>query len=266
LFLAGCAAAPLPPAPASSVSFAVLGDTPYSQDQARRLDRLIDDVNRERPAFVVHLGDVGTSAQACRQDWLLARKEQFGRFQAPFVLVPGDNEWSDCHRRGREPLRRLEAWRALFCAQGNALQVERQAGEYCEHVRWRIGDTLFVTLNVPGNNNNARMPAEQEARMKAVLAWIDEAERLAPGRLVLLAQANPFVPRLGYSLFVERLQTLGQRMPGRVVLVHGDTHLYRDDEPLPGLRRIEVWGSPWVSWTRGLLAPGELRFDAAGQY
>jgi len=34
------------------------------------------------------------------------------------------------------------------------------------------------------------------------------------------------------------------------VLIHGDTHLYRDDEPLSGVRRIEVWGSPVVSWTR----------------
>jgi len=23
-----------------------------------------------------------------------------------------------------------------------------------------------------------------------------------------------------------------------------------DDEPLPGVRRIEVWGSPFVAWTR----------------
>jgi len=38
--------------------------------------------------------------------------------------------------------------------------------------------------------------------------------------------------------------------PGRVVLIHGDTHLYKDDEPLPGLRRVEVWGSPFVDWTR----------------
>jgi hypothetical protein len=35
-----------------------------------------------------------------------------------------------------------------------------------------------------------------------------------------------------------------------VLLIHGDTHLARDDEPLPGLRRVEVWGSPVVSWTR----------------
>jgi hypothetical protein len=39
-------------------------------------------------------------------------------------------------------------------------------------------------------------------------------------------------------------------MPGRVIIVHGDTHLYKDDEPLPGLRRIETWGSPFVRWLR----------------
>jgi hypothetical protein len=33
-----------------------------------------------------------------------------------------------------------------------------------------------------------------------------------------------------------------------VTLIHGDTHLARDDEPLPGLRRVEVWGSPFVRW------------------
>jgi len=41
------------------------------------------------------------------------------------------------------------------------------------------------------------------------------------------------------------------------VLVHGDLHTYRDDRPLPGLRRIEVWGSPIVSW---------LRIDAGGAH
>lgn len=223
---------------------------------------MIADLNLERLAFVVHLGDVGSSAQACGDGWLAARKAQFAKIRHPFVLVPGDNEWSDCD----DPLPRLRAWRALFCGEERGLSVERQRGAYCEHLRWRLGDTLFVTLNVPGNNNNVRMPEEADARMKAVLAWIDEAEQLAPPRLVLLAQANPFVPRLGFGSFIERLRKLGERMPGRVVLVHGDTHLYRDDEPLPGLRRVEVWGSPWVSWARGVLEPGRIAFEAGAQY
>jgi hypothetical protein len=77
-------------------------------------------------------------------------------------------------------------------------------------------------------------------------------------------QANPFItlPRDGYGSLREKLAELGKRLTGKIVLIHGDTHLYREDEPLPGLRRIEVWGSPIVSWMRASASPGILRVDA----
>jgi hypothetical protein len=179
----------------------------------------------------------------------MERKEQFARIRHPFVLLPGDNEWSNC----RQPLERLKRWRALFC--NPTLRVEVQQGEYCEHVRWHAGGMVFVALNVPGHDNNVRHP-EHGPRMRAALAWLDEAARLAESRdgLVVLMQANPFLPR-GFGALLERLETLAKAQP--VVLIHGDTHIYRDDEPLPGLRRIEVWGSPIVAWKR--LAISELR-------
>lgn len=225
----------------------MLGDAPYSEAEVERLDRVIDEMNRERLAFVVHVGDLGTSAQACTEEWLRARKEQLTRIRHPFLLVPGDNEWSDC----RNPLQRLASWRAHFC--NTTIKVERQSAEYCEHVRWQAGGWIFVALNVPGSNNNIRHP-EHAPRMKAVHAWLDEAAALAEKRsgLVVLMQANPFVrsPRDGFVSLREKFAGLGERSPGRVVLIHGDTHIYRDDEPLPGVRRIEVWGSPFVNWTR----------------
>jgi hypothetical protein len=89
--------------------------------------------------------------------------------------------------------------------------------------------------------------------MEAVFAWIDQSAALARQRglrLALLMQADPFVtaPRDGYGALREKLRELGARQ--RTVLIHGDTHLYRDDEPIPGVRRIEVWGSPVVDWLR----------------
>ena len=54
----------------------------------------------------------------------------------------------------------------------------------------------------------------------------------------------------------QSLERLAAKSPGKVVLIHGDTHLYREDEPLPGLRRIEVWGSPIVSWIQASASPG----------
>ncbi|HSJ97745.1 MAG TPA: hypothetical protein VLC53_11765, partial [Myxococcota bacterium] len=74
-----------------------------------------------------------------------------------------------------------------------------------------------------------------------------------------------FVARSGYRSLVERLAVMAARRPGRLVLVHGDTHIAKDDEPLPGLRRIETWGSPFVGWTR-LVLGDELRADNSAGY
>jgi len=256
LLLAGCASVP-----PSGLVFGVLGDTPYNSAEVQRLDALIDDMNQERLDFVVHVGDIGGGRLGCSDTWLAARKRQFARLNHRFVLIPGDNEWLDC----KDPPGRLTAWRAVFCAP--ALAVEVQPGEYCEHLRWAMGDALFVTLNVPGHDNNVRNAAEHSHRMAAVLAWLDESAALAQRRdatLVVFMQADPFLtlPRDGFSGLRERLATLGERMPGKVVLVHGDTHVYHDDEPIPGVHRLEVWGSPIVSWVRGQLDAGELRFSA----
>jgi hypothetical protein len=245
-FLLG-ACAPLPPS--DKDFFGVLGDTPYSEAEAERLDLLIDEINADKPAFVVHVGDIGSRALACSDGWLLQRKIQFARIRHPFALLPGDNEWTDC----LNPLERLRRWRETFCYGETIFNLVRQPGEYCEHIRWAAGGRVFVALNVPGSNNNVRHP-EHAPRMAAALAWLDEAAAAAERRngLVILMQANPFisVPRDGFAVLRERLRLLGERFPGKVTLIHGDTHVYRDDEPLPGLRRIEVWGSPVVAWTR----------------
>ncbi|MEA3194908.1 MAG: hypothetical protein QOD26_3241 [Betaproteobacteria bacterium] len=255
LLLAGCASAP----PPGALVFGVLGDTPYNAREVERLEALIDDINGAPLAFVVHVGDIGAGTSGCSDAWLQARKEQFARIRHPFVLIPGDNEWNDCPR----PLERLAAWRSVFCLPN--LKVDVQPGEYCEHMRWQSGGYVFVTLNVQGSNNNIRH-AEHGPRMAAVISWLDEGARLAERQrgLVVLMQGDPFIvlPRDGYAELRRKLAALGERMPGRVVLVHGDSHTYHDDEPIPGVRRLEVWGSPVVSWIRGEIGPEGVRFSA----
>ena len=247
--------------PPPGYTFALLGDTPYSASEVARLDRLIGDLNAERLELVVHLGDIGSSREACSDAWLDARKAQLARIRHAVVLVPGDNEWTDC----RDQRARLAAWRERFC--GAPFAVEVQAGEYCEHRRWQAAGLVFVTLNVPGSNNNRRDSQERARRMAAVLAWLDESAALAAGRgltLMVLMQADPFValPSDGYARLRDRLARLGRTMPGKVVLAHGDMHMYVEDEPWPGVRRLEVWGSPFVSWVRAEARAGEVRFSA----
>lgn len=272
LLLDGCVAAS--PAPPEAMAFALLGDTPYSQPQANLLNGLIDEMNRERLAFVVHVGDITSGLGPCGDEWMEARKRQFERIRHPFVLLPGDNDWTDCHRTGFDPLERLVKWRSLFCVPVPELKLERQTGR-CENVLWTVDGAVFVGVNVPGSNNNLgrtpEMDTEIAARMREVFAWLDEAERRAQSRraLVILMQANPdFEGRErrrvdGFAALKARLREIAARLGKPVLLVHGDTHYFQDDEPLPGLRRVEVWGSPYVRWLRARVVPEGFRIEQA---
>jgi len=212
----------------------------------------------------VHVGDIGTSAQAqaCGDAWLEARQRQFAKLRHPFVLLPGDNEWSDCAAHGLDPQARLAAWRRLFCRSAGNLQMQRQPG-FCENVRWHAGDLAFIGLNVPGGGN----PNLADARMAATLDWLDEslarAEQRGAARIFIFMHADPRFERVGsgdaYARLRAVLATHTAWFAERLVLVHGDTHVYRDDAPRPGLRRLEPWGAPFVSWLRVSLAGRRLR-------
>ena len=254
-----------------------MGDAPYSEGQAHALDALIDDLNAQPLAFVAHVGDITSGRGPCTDAWLEARQRQFARIRHPFVLLPGDNEWTDCHRSGFDPLERLAKWRTLFCLRPSpSFPFERQPGEYCEHIRWEHDGMLFVALNVPGSNNNlgrdAAMDAEYAHRMAAVFEWLDESVALAESRhlakVVVLMQADPFERHRpdGYARLRAVLAADAKRLGGKLVLIHGDGHVHKDDEPLPGLRRIEVWGSPVLGWLRLRVEGGELRSEVAGPY
>jgi len=275
--LAGCAAPA--PDPAEKTAFALMGDTPYSEGEVRRVDELIDDLNAQKLAFVAHVGDITSGRGPCTDAWFEARRAQFRRLRHPLMLLPGDNDWVDCHRSGFDPLERLAKWRSLFCSLSGDFSVQLQESEYCEHARWEFGGWLFVALNVQGSNDNlgrtAAMDAEHAARSRAVLAWIDDSERVFRERklrgLVLLMQANPFLkPRgtgaSGFDALLEKMASLGSAYPKRIVLVHGDTHTFRDDSPISGVRRIEVHGSPFVAWLKAHAAGAALEIDVGGMY
>jgi hypothetical protein len=253
LLLAACAQ--LEPLPQAQFAFGVLGDAPYSQAEVRKLDDLIGRINAQELAFVVHVGDLGTSArdQGCSDAWLDARKRQFAAIRHPFIIIPGDNEWTDCAKHGLDPEARLAKWRSLFCTAAPGLALERQPGS-CENVRWSAGNRYFIGLNVPGRSEN-KAP---EAHMANVFEWLDESLARAESRrarhIFVFLHADPYFergdPKDGYARLRQVLATHAAWFKDRLVLVHGDTHIHRDDQPLPGLRRLVVWGSPFVSWIR----------------
>ena len=288
--LAGCAAHIPPPLPSAfhpPISFALIGDTPYSEAEASALDSMIEEINREDLAFVIHVGDITGGQGPCTDAWLEARKRQFEKFRHPFVIVPGDNEWVDCHRSGFDPMERLSKFRGLFesgdtSLANRSLRLERQSGrhgEYREHLRWTAANVLFVGVNVQGSNNNLgrtpAMDAEHRARMAAVFAWLEDSVRLAEKRrlagILIFTQGDPdFEGKMrrkgsnGFAEFRNALRDLALRFGKPVLFVNGDTHLYKLDQPiadpatgrpLQNFTRVVVFGSPQTRWIRAGIAP-----------
>ena len=295
-FLAAAALCISLSAGAAGFTFGALGDAPYNADEEPRFVGIIAELNREKLAFVVHVGDFKAAIQPCSDELFLQRKGWFDLVRHPLILVPGDNEWTDCKRMlggGYDPLERLRKLRELFFSSGVSLgqtplklarqtQATRGAHDYPEHARWEHERVLFVTLNAPGPDNNSRAsPEEYSRRSAAIRDWLGEGFSLARSRglkaVVVVMHANPWgmlgAARRGFSELLAALAAETRGFPGEVLLVHGDTHHYRVDRPLrdransgplANFMRVEVFGSPFVNWVRvkAIEENGRIRFEA----
>ena len=275
--------------------FAMIGDTPYSDSERRELPRMLDAIAESHVDFVVHIGDIKNGQSRCDDAVFKDRLQLFDSNPAPFIFVPGDNEWTDCGRLSNgayDPLERLAALRKIFWQKPDSLgrkriALERQPGTYSEHSRFRLGPALFVTLNLPGDDNNYGLRSEPRRefleRNPVVLAWLKESFALARREklagIVLLFQANPGfarfsegLPHRGFRDFLETLRQEALGFSGQVVAVHGDSHISRIDQPLrddngkkiPNFTRVETFGYPLMGWTRGIVdtdSPTLFRFE-----
>lgn len=90
-----------PAAAAPAFTVALIGDVPYSASQRTQLPRLVTRINND-PAvgLVLHAGDIKSGSSRCDNSLYADRAALFGTFADPFVLTPGDNDWTDCHTSG----------------------------------------------------------------------------------------------------------------------------------------------------------------------
>ena len=280
---------------AESWRFALIGDTPYSDYERAELPKMLEAIADSQVDVIAHIGDFKHGKDRCDDALFIDRHRLFDAARAPFVFVPGDNEWTDCERLSNgayDPLERLGKLRSLFWPNDQSLgqrkiSLERQPGAYPEHARFRLGPALFVTFNLPGGNNNSGMSepprAEFLARNPVVLAWLRDSFALARREklagIVLLFQANPGFRHFsqgmghrGYRDFLTALRDETLHFSGQVVAVHGDTHISRIDQPLrdgqgqviANFTRVETFGYPLMGWTRGSIDrddPKLFRFE-----
>src|SRR5262245_16406747 len=99
-------------------TFGLIGDMPYGPEGEAKFPNIIADINADKSlSFVVHDGDFKNGSSLCSDTVFQNRFDLFNQFNAPFIYVPGDNEWTDCHRANNgsyDPLERLALLRVLF--------------------------------------------------------------------------------------------------------------------------------------------------------
>jgi hypothetical protein len=291
---------------AQAFNFALIGDLGYypEEGQDKWVENVMAEINKDPSlAFVAHVGDLSRPRHACLNEFLTQRLAQFQASAHPLVYTPGDNDWGDCHDKqgvkGGDPLERLANLRNMF------FQGERSLGKrtmpllrqsqtpafakFRENVRWDINGVTFVTLHIIGSNNNhGRTPeadAEYAERNKANLVWLSAAFAHAKANnsraVMVIQQGNLFPeyppfpgPRDQVSGLVETRalllkETIAFARP--VVLVHGDSHYFRIDNPFaqrpprgkagtPGLenfKRVETFGTPDHHWLKVIADPND---------
>lgn len=247
-------------------SFGIVGDAPYGAGDEHAFAQMLEEINQENLAFVVHVGDIKSGSAPCTDALYEQRKRLFQASRYPFILVPGDNEWTDCHRKsagGYDPIERLAKLRQVFYPDDmslgqNTLRLARQSddpaspadfGEYRENVRWVVDRVMFIGLNVQGSNDNfgrtREMDAEHEQRSRANAEWLRRGFDLARSSdylaVFIVIQANPYFERPHpsppnrfdvYAAFKQQLLSHTLAFGKPVFLVHGETHRFRVDQPL----------------------------------
>jgi len=287
--------APVDPPPTRATTLAVIGDTPYGTAKLAEFPTLVNRINAD-PAvsLVAHLGDIKSGSTVCSDAYFARVRALFDTFEDPVVYTPGDNEWTDCHRTNNGayfPPERLDAVRrTFFPVPGQTLgatkkQVLTQASQpglssFVENTMWSQSQVVFATLNLPGSNNDLvpwtnvtreqadQQPAEYSGRLVADLLWMIDTFTRATSEdakgIVLLVQADMWDTAesdlSGFVPVVALLGALAQNYGRPVLLLEGDSHVFRVDHPLtpgdplydlqpvsgvsaPNLTRIVVEGS-----------------------
>lgn len=283
-------------------SFVALGDMPYNvPGDYVKFDRLIAAINKQKPAFTLHVGDIKSGGVLCSDEILKRAYDQIQTFEGALVYTIGDNEWTDCHRKaagGFNPRERLDKVRQLFFAQtgkslGRApLNVESQAqlmpefATYVENTRFAFNGVQFIAAHVVGSNNGFEAQDLEAAkeffpRDQANAAWLEsgfrKAKTDAAKAIVVFMQAefdqarfpNGSMPRQsGFVRVLDAIEAGAKEFVGPVLVVNGDEHFIEltplknsKGKPIPNVLRLMVYGDGDVHAVRVLVDP-----DSAGVF
>lgn len=261
---------------AEPVRFVVIGDLPYSEDQARVLESEI------RPAisagnfpFAIHLGDFKSGGVDCTEAGLISAHDRImSLISGRTFYTPGDNDWTDCDRdklsNPVSELKRLARLRKVFYSEpvpvSDAWHYERQS-RYPENAIWQHGGIQFATIHVVGTNNGRReielddksqaldaVDARDAANSKWLKAAFTAAANSDVKALVVAMQAD--ISRVnwkracsrkhrskcdGFAALRDTLMSQSTALGKPVLLIHGDTGRLCVDRAFGGEQAPNLW-------------------------
>jgi hypothetical protein len=277
--------------------FAVIGDTPYSAYERSELPRMLDDIAAEHPGLIVHAGDFKDSRTVCSDELFRDRRALFDASRVPLLYVPlattNGPTAGNCRPATSTHSNAAEAARAVLrrtALAGKADAAGRTAGRLIPRstCAGALARCSSCRSTFPGPNNHFGMGStpsgEYLARNPVLIDWLRQgfavARREQAAGIVIVMQANPGfkhhaagLTHAGYRDLLETLRMETLAFPGQVLLVHGDTHWQRIDQPLrhpktklpiSNFTRLETFGYPVMGWVKVIIddqLPQLFRFE-----
>ncbi len=209
-----------------SVKFLTFGDMPYTTDKnkygraryfegplVRYVFPKLVDAEKEDHQFLVHYGDLKAGSEPC-SDEIISTNIQLVSAVYPgrTIIIPGDNDWTDCDRKGSSELERLAFLqkKLLDVKLDKSFQTDfshtRQKDNPLNQ-RWHKNNVSFATLHLPGTNNG-RDEIKVDKKKKALAlahqrdqwneAWIKQsiahAKKNKHKAITFFLHADMFVP------------------------------------------------------------------------
>ena len=255
----------------NAMTFIAYGDNPYvhENDLESVISGLIEVINRQNPALIVHTGDT-FGGQPCSNSMLDLQHEIMNKLNAPVLYTPGDNEWRDCSDEtigATHNLERLGYIRKTYFSNQKTLgkisefvENQRERG-YPENMRLMKNNVAFITAHVVGSDNNFDPMNKQNTmeyfdRDAANIDWIKESfnKYENASAFVVAIHADMFTAKPSYAIkkpyknFSNVLFQLSNKYEKPVLILFGDSHNFRTFKPSPKkypfIDAIEVYGWP----------------------
>jgi len=219
-----------------TTTFSAMGDVPYSSGEYSTLQQQMTDHNKYSPAkFQVHVGDIKSGGGSCTQSIFSDVANILKTSVAPFYIIPGDNETTDCSN----PSQAMGYWYQYFtnfeqnfCG---APFTEHQSGTP-ENFAFTLDGVLYIGIHLVGGGGASTSIQQIDA------AWVDQhfvAKKLLVRAAVVFSQAGP---GSGRDTFFDAFEVSAAAFGKPVLFLHGDGHSWIQDNPFPlsNTMRIEV--------------------------